>query len=410
MNYQDLQKEESTLNSIIVISDTHFGRGVGNKPSDQPSVLVKFLDWIDNNREILLKNNEKTKIDFPRAIVLLGDIFEFWAPLSEKLILDRSYMFIDKILAIKEKGCKIIYVVGNHDTIMRRYQGDFDSETSKDLKIVRKHEEIISSNGMSLLFVFVHGDQFEWGATNGISTKLMGYVYRIVSDLSIKAKIAVPVVFGACSYVLLSSQIQSISILREFLFVLLGALGLYAIPTLIWWAGLGVIALSVTIKSITSRKQKESIFNQSWKQRVQATKERFNIGIREKAFHTKPKYKKLKQVVEGSARNLFYSLEKWWKKNYNKREPKPDVIVFGHTHTPEGPDSVENISEKKFDKKLMKTILVNTGSWIDEGEERNSNFLYIDCNGKMILCEYDAEKGIGIELNKTDQKLKKRIL
>jgi UDP-2,3-diacylglucosamine pyrophosphatase LpxH len=406
---KDVKKNKLNPSSIIVISDTHFGRGVGDQYSDQPELLVKFLEWIEKNREVNLKSEgKKTVICFPKVIILLGDIFEFWAPLSEKLILNRSYMFIDKVLEIKNKGCKIIYVIGNHDTIMRRYEGNLISGNLVDIKIVHKYEEIISSPGKNTKFVFVHGDQFEWGATNGISTKIMGYIYRIVSDLTLMGKLGVCLSFGALLLMLWNyySRIQSIVFLREFLFGLLGALGLYAIPSFIYGMGLLVIAIKAIIKPIpTSLKRLELDDNRSNNngpimRRFRIYKEQWNKSTRAKIFHRKPRYKKLEEVVNGSIRTLYYSLEKWWNKNYAKETElsKPDVIVFGHTHTPEGPAYVKDISRKKeINEKLRQTVLVNTGCWIKERTDEIPTFLYIDKNGEIMLCEFDAEKGIGIE-------------
>lgn len=406
----DFHNPNNKLNkrSIIAISDTHFGRGVGNKFSDQSKLLVKFLEWIEKNGEMKLKNEEKKiKINFPIIMILLGDIFEFWAPLSEKLVLNRSYIFIDKLFEIKNKGCKIVYAIGNHDTIMQRYQGNLIGSKLEDIKITRKHEEIISTNGKNKKFVFIHGDQFEWGATNGISTKIMGYIYRIVSDLTRIGKIGISLSFLILLTMLwiYYSQIQSVAFLKEFLFGLLGALGLYAIPTFIYILGLIVIAGKAIIRPLPDAiseieiNNNQSRKNVSFMERFRIYKEQWNNSTRTKVFLRKPKYKKLKEVVDGSIRNLFYSLEKWWNKEYAKKieTDQPDVIVFGHTHTPEGPVYIKDIPpKKKLNEKLENTVLVNTGSWIKEGDEEDSSFVYIDENGEIMLCKFNAGEGIGI--------------
>lgn len=340
-------------------------------------------------------------------MVLLGDIFEFWAPLEEKKVLESAYKVIDKILEIKDKGCEIVYVIGNHDTIMSRYEGRYEGAILHDFRIVPCHLEtdVPSAQEESVKFVFTHGDAFEWGRTKGITTKLMGYAYRIASDLTSKGKAAVVLSFIALYLIFwhICPQFRSTPLVRDLSAVILGALGLYAVPSIGRYLGWLVIGIPALIRPAPAG---DAVLAAMRSVRKPTLTEKFRYAgadldkkVRRLTLQRQPRYKSFEEVLNGSLRSLYWSLEHWWKENYQNASRKPDVIVFGHTHTPEGPSYVRDIpTRKKLDEELKETILVNAGSWLKEKDEVPS-FLFIDGTGKMMLCEFDGK--IGIERGNT---------
>jgi hypothetical protein len=77
------------------------------------------------------------------------------------------------------------------------------------------------------------------------------------------------------------------------------------------------------------------------------------------------------------------------------------VIVFGHTHRYDGPIKVKDVfgaDLSKVDEKLREKILVNTGSWLKEEDEDCMSFLYLTEEDELLLCGYDADRNVGVEV------------
>jgi hypothetical protein len=95
------------------------------------------------------------------------------------------------------------------------------------------------------------------------------------------------------------------------------------------------------------------------------------------------------------------SLQLWWNEHKGKFEEDPEVIVFGHTHRYDGPIKVENvpgIELSKVDDELRTKTLVNTGGWMKEEDEDCTSFLYVTKKDEILLCGYDADRNLGVEL------------
>ena len=115
---------------ILVLSDIHLGTY-----GCQSKALLKYLKSVD-----------------PKTIILNGDIIDIWQ--FNKRYFPKSHMKIVKyFLNLIQDGKTIYYLTGNHDEMLRRFNG-FEL---KNFKILNK--KVINLNGQKAWFF--HGDVFD---------------------------------------------------------------------------------------------------------------------------------------------------------------------------------------------------------------------------------------------------------
>ena len=115
---------------ILVLSDIHLGTY-----GCQSKALLKYLKSID-----------------PETIILNGDIVDIWQ--FNKRYFPKSHMKIVKyFLNLIQEGKTIYYLTGNHDEMLRRFNG-FEL---KNFRILNK--KVINLNGHKAWFF--HGDVFD---------------------------------------------------------------------------------------------------------------------------------------------------------------------------------------------------------------------------------------------------------
>ena len=115
---------------ILVLSDIHLGTY-----GCQSKALLKYLKSID-----------------PKTIILNGDIIDIWQ--FNKRYFPKSHMKIVKyFLNLIQDGKTIYYLTGNHDEMLRKFNG-FEL---KNFKILNK--KVINLNGQKAWFF--HGDVFD---------------------------------------------------------------------------------------------------------------------------------------------------------------------------------------------------------------------------------------------------------
>ena len=115
---------------ILVLSDIHLGTY-----GCQSKALLKYLKSVD-----------------PETIILNGDIVDIWQ--FNKRYFPKSHMKIIKyFLNLIQEGKTIYYLTGNHDEMLRRFNG-FEL---KNFKILNK--KVINLNGHKAWFF--HGDVFD---------------------------------------------------------------------------------------------------------------------------------------------------------------------------------------------------------------------------------------------------------
>ena len=116
----------------IWISDIHLG-----SKGCQAELLLEFLKYIDSEK-----------------LYLVGDIIDCWR-LKEKWFWPQQHNdVVQKILRKARKGCKVIYIPGNHDSIARSYT----EMAFGDVEIVEEDIHITADNKRLLI---LHGDIFD---------------------------------------------------------------------------------------------------------------------------------------------------------------------------------------------------------------------------------------------------------
>ena len=148
---------------ILVLSDIHLGTY-----GCQSKSLLKYLKSVD-----------------PETIVLNGDIIDIWQ--FNKRYFPKSHMKIVKhFLNLIQEGRTIYYLAGNHDEMLRRFNG-FEL---KNFKILNK--KVIDLNGQKAWFF--HGDVFDvsmkyskWVAKlGGVGYDLLIIINSLLNFLLIK--------------------------------------------------------------------------------------------------------------------------------------------------------------------------------------------------------------------------------
>jgi UDP-2,3-diacylglucosamine hydrolase len=120
----------------IIIADAHL-RGLED-PSQK--TLEAFLD--------------KLADDPPNKLIILGDLFDFWAGFNDVVYKEYAPTLL-ALLKLKEKGVKTIYFEGNHDFFMGSFFSDkLEADiykksaeiTLNDKKLFLSHGDIVETN------------------------------------------------------------------------------------------------------------------------------------------------------------------------------------------------------------------------------------------------------------------------
>ena len=119
---------------IYFLSDIHLGAPDHEASLQREKRMVKFLDEIKNDAEI---------------IFILGDLFDFWY--EYKKVVPKGYVrILGKLAELTDNGITIYFFVGNHDMWMNGY---FEKELNIDVFHDPKQFEF---NGK--IFLIGHGD------------------------------------------------------------------------------------------------------------------------------------------------------------------------------------------------------------------------------------------------------------
>ena len=122
----------------IFLSDIHLGT-----PDCQADILIDFL----------------REHDAP-VIYLVGDIIDCWRMKRKGFYWPQSHNdVVQKLLRKARKGTRIIYVPGNHDELLREYQGVHFGGIE-----VRERDVFETADGKRLLVI--HGDEFDMVVMN----------------------------------------------------------------------------------------------------------------------------------------------------------------------------------------------------------------------------------------------------
>lgn len=140
----------------IWISDAHLGSKNVNS-----SYLLEFL--------------QNTESEY---LYLVGDIIDFWKLQKRAYWPDINRSIVRNVLRKARSGTKVIYIPGNHDEILRQYDGQthhgvvFTNETIHETADGRK-------------FLVTHGDEFDYVVQNNKWLAELGsFTYEVLLSIS----------------------------------------------------------------------------------------------------------------------------------------------------------------------------------------------------------------------------------
>jgi len=354
----------SDRDPILVVSDTHFGRGLPSQLSCRHVEFTKFLEWVIQDRTLVpLDGSFSTPgvLTFPRKMILLGDILELWAPLSERLVFETAYAPLAKLQEVGAKGCEIIYVAGNHDYTISEYEGQHAMTNVACVPSLRVVEDTYSDGR----YVFLHGHQLDKAFRLPV-WRMLGFIHGLVAAFGKTLERAIVISLFLVAVAWFFSRVE---VLLQILF----ALGVLTAFIFIREAAFPAFVLGKRLDKL-AQKAKEWMYGR---------------------MSRRPQFKEFAEIIDEG------SLQLWWNEHKGKFEEDPEVIVFGHTHMAQGPIKVEEvpgIEPSKVDVELRTKTLVNTGGWLKEEDEDCTSFLYVTEKDEILLCGYNADENLGVEL------------
>ena len=116
----------------LFLSDIHLGT-----KACQADLLLDFLKHIE-----------------AETIYLVGDIIDGWRLKAGWYWPQAHNDVIQKLLRRVRKGCRIVYIPGNHDEFLRDYVG-------QNFGGVELHEEIVHETADGKRLLILHGDKFD---------------------------------------------------------------------------------------------------------------------------------------------------------------------------------------------------------------------------------------------------------
>jgi len=123
---------KTTHYRTVWISDTHLG-----SKGCQAGLLLEFLKHIECDK-----------------LYLVGDIIDCWRLKNRWYWPQQHNDVVQKILRKGRKGCEVIFIPGNHDSIIRSY-------TNMSLGNVKIREEDIHVTASGKKLLVLHGDIFD---------------------------------------------------------------------------------------------------------------------------------------------------------------------------------------------------------------------------------------------------------
>jgi UDP-2,3-diacylglucosamine pyrophosphatase LpxH len=354
---------------VLVVSDTHFGFLSGSADRFQQFVEGCLQSWVQRGETKVKKTGEN--LAAPRTIMLLGDIIDLWVSRDKNIIrpYEETSKVAESLVKLRERGCKIVYVVGNHDYIVRVYPSENPPAGAKMLlggvPVYPDRYPDPDVGGRRALFrrkkwegfqigektyLFLHGHQFDPFNSNHSWLRLMSFLGFTSASaegfwkFEALGKIALGLFVGLAVFTVIASLLNWLPLLPASF-----ATPLLIVDGLI----LGVLAAF------------GGLWAAGWAMRRYYN--RFGRpGHIDTENATRPKPPKpISEVIMTSSFR--------WKKRYIYA----NVVVFGHTHFPE----ICRPSNGKIE------ALVNTGSWIEQNnrEIKYDTFVYIDEKGPRLF-------------------------
>ncbi len=126
---------------VYLISDCHLKFSDSSESRQQQNLIIDFLSSIEDNVDILILN---------------GDIFDLWFS-WKKVIIKQYFPILKKLADLSEKGCRIVFIAGNHDFWFRDFLTDYlnmeiyrdnFSETIDGIRVFISHGDLYTANDL----------------------------------------------------------------------------------------------------------------------------------------------------------------------------------------------------------------------------------------------------------------------
>lgn len=318
--------------SILVVSDTHLGHTKSN--FEQFNTFLQYLVKMGKSKTPLIIKDitgKEKEIAYPEMIIFLGDILELWEPKNDQIgyVGAQSRSLLEKIIEI---SCEKVYVLGNHDKTLETFAAQTYALKNGDLDIFYRHfpedpeSEYIAVGGRS--YYFIHGHQFDkdirkFKGLGEAGPSLIFSLQRINKQLFRMHGFG-SVLLAVFLYIVYFSVTKSDIALHIATFLL---------P--FWIAGVTWPFGRFIVRKLCKARDRniESIFKNGW-------------------------YNPEKDTIAA------------------------DNLVFAHTHYPG--IATKQMLKESTEKDVKKELVVNTGSWFQEGIVSNT-FVYIDGKEVMLL-------------------------
>jgi UDP-2,3-diacylglucosamine pyrophosphatase LpxH len=343
---------------ILVVSDTHFGFEDASAKRFQR--FMRYLtDWVRTGRKTIENTNET--LDAPHKIILLGDFIDLWVSRDKNTVrpFKESFNVVKSLIALNRE---IVYVAGNHDDILGTYYAR--KKLLSGVRVYERYPKKVHGKSQGekigeLTYLFLHGHQFD-AVFRHRSMLRLGNFFGFASARAEGFwgfKWLGAIVFLLTLGIIISAAVSNwLSWLLSGLTALLNSSPWYAAPMLLlggWLLGAIAFLGILWIVGIFARGYYD------WSLHPGHTRD---AKGKRKSKPPRPR-KTIKQVIA----TADFARE--------QRRIDANVIVFGHTHEP----------EMCIPKNGSTKLLVNSGSWIEQRDNKHDTFVYIDDDGPRLL-------------------------
>ncbi len=173
----------------IALKDTTLNMAPMNPDKGHEMTVKAHFPYRRNVRTIWISDvhlgfpgcNAEHILEFLRAmrcetLYLVGDIVDFWALKKKRYWPQAHNNVVRSILGKAKHGTRVVFVPGNHDEVMRQYDG----MTLGNVEIVN---ELVHETVDGRRFLILHGDQFDAAV---ISSPLLGLIGSTLYDNLLK--------------------------------------------------------------------------------------------------------------------------------------------------------------------------------------------------------------------------------
>jgi UDP-2,3-diacylglucosamine pyrophosphatase LpxH len=144
----------------IFISDVHLGTDRCN--------IKKFLKFLDG---------VKTK-----KLVMVGDIIDIHCMEKYNTLWNKKHTkAVEKIIDLCNNGTQVIYILGNHDEVARKYLKNNSYQLHKNLIICDRY---VHTSNQNKKFLCVHGDEYSSYSSGSWKQYFLNWGYETITPVN----------------------------------------------------------------------------------------------------------------------------------------------------------------------------------------------------------------------------------